>query len=675
MADLSIPGVTDNLNTQKIITALMDVERVPLTRMQQEQALDEQKKSAWQNITRELSVLREESRVLYGFQNPFNDKVAKSSNQQVLVATADRTAITETAHITVKKLATADRFLSQPLPRDFMVESGEYAFKVGDKEIRFTFQGGTLKEFVDALNRRGADLISASIVADSTTTQVLLIESKKTGAANRLTFSDKATDLALQTGIMERNISVSRQIALNEKALTAWVKPLTPEMYAISDGTLTLNPGAELRIPVQPGVPLNSNMVIELSIKTEQIPQPQSGTTASPTGPAVPETGTLQFQGITIQSHGAQAPLAELPQEKPPEKVDDMQILFMEGGGKLVSLPPSADSQDFQRVQIPVGELASAIEALDMRNRNTYRRIVIKDITLYDKTQRGEFSPKKPLSEAGDSIVSLDGIDAARPTNQIDDLIPGVNLSLRSQSTVPVELAVGPDMDKIKEGLIAFLGDYNRVLTDIDILTRKDSTVIADATYFTDAERQAAAKNLGLLMGDQSLLQLKDSMQRTMMNSYATSQGRNLTLLAQMGISTDTRAPGAGAGVDMSRMRGYLELDETKLDVALGKYPEAVRELFGYDTDGDLIVNSGVAYSLDTLLRPFVMTGGLFPLKVSGLDREITRTKQQIVDYQKHLDEYQAQLKIKYGQMQGAVDQLNRSSQDISNFTKQNSGQ
>jgi flagellar hook-associated protein 2 len=677
MADLSIPGVTDNLNTQKIVNALMDAERIPLTRMQQEQALEEQKKSAWQTMTRELSALRDDARLLYGFQNPFNEKAANSSNTQILTANAERTAIPETAHITVKRLATADRFLSQPLPKDFRVDAGDYSFRVGDKEVRFTFSGGSLKEFVDALNKRGGDLLSASLVSDSATTQVLLIESKKTGAGNRLVLGDKSTDLALKAGILERSATVSRQIALSEKAVEAWAKPLTPEMYALAEGVLTLNPGGELRIPVHPGASLNPNMVLELSVKTEMIPETQIQEAAPASGPAVPDTGSLQFHGITIQSHNAQAPIAELPQVKPPEKVTDMQVLFMEGGGKLVALPQTVDSADFTRVQIPVGELATSLDALDLRNRNTQRRIVVKDIALFDKTQRGDFVPKKPLSEAGDAVVSLDGIEATRSTNQIDDLIPGVTLHLAGQGDQPVELEIGPDTEAIKKSLVGFLGDYNRVLTDIDILTRKDSAVITDITYLTDAERTAAQKNLGLLMGEISLRQLKDAMQRVMMNPYPTSLGKNLTLLTQIGISTDTRAPGSGTGVDWSRMRGYLEVNEPVLDGAIAQHADAVRELFGSDTNGDLVVNAGAAYALDTLIRPYVMVGGLFPSKVANLDSEIARTKKQITDYQKHLDDYQAQLKQKYGQMQGAVDLLNRTSQDISNFTKQqqNSGQ
>jgi flagellar hook-associated protein 2 len=670
MSDLSIPGVTNNLNTQKIIDALMNAEKVPLTRMQKAQDLDQQKKTAWQDLSRKVSGLRDGARALFGFQNPFADKIAQSSDSKILTATARRDAIEETKRIVVKKLAAADRFLSQSLPANFKVDAGDYSIGVGDKEVKFSFKGGSLRDFADALNKKGGDLLSASVVSDTKSTQVLLIEAKKTGAKNRITFNGAAADLAQKTGIMEKSLTATRQLALTQKGVEAWAKSLTPDMYTLQNGTLTLNPGSELRIPVQPSLPLNPNMVLELSVKTEALPEPQVGEQKAPGGPTIPDTGSIQFEGITIQSGKSQAPAPEWTPTTPPEKVSDMQVLFAEGAGKIVPLPQITDSTDFQKVQIPIGELSNSLEAIDLRNRNTYRRITIKDITIFDKAQRGDFTPKNPLSQAGDAVISMDGIEVKRDTNQIDDLIPGVTLTLNGESGTAAELTVGRNVESIKNAIVGFIGSYDRIITDIDILSRKDEKVITDAIFLTDEERKTATANLGLLIGDLSLSQLKDALQRVMMNPYPTSKGKNLTLLAQIGIATDVRKPGLSGGIDLSKLRGFLEVDEAMLDQAITKSPEAVRELFGNDTNGDLAIDSGVAFATDTLLRPYVQTGGLFPNKVTNIDSEMTRNKNQIADYQKHLDDYLAELKRKYGMMEGAVNELQKNSQEIDNFNK-----
>jgi flagellar hook-associated protein 2 len=674
MSDLSIPGVTDKYNTTKIIDALMAVKKEPLTRMQKALDVEQQKKTVWQDFNRKLGTLRDAARVLYGFQNPFNDRVASSTDEKSLTATATRQALEETKRITVKSAATSDRFLSQPLPRDFTVAAGQYTFKVGEKEVSLSWKGGTLKAFAEALNTKGSSILSASLVNDTTTTQVLLIEGKLTGSANRLSFADKAADLGLATGMLQRVQTGARTFTLDQKAPAQWTKPLAPEGFSVQNGTLVLRPGTELKLPVSPSMTLNPNMVLELSVKVERLPEQQVTEVKPPPGPAVPSTGGMDFKGIHIESDPSRVPLPEWQPPRPPENITDMQGLFMEGGGTVTPLPALPDAADYQKIQVPIGELGGSIDAIGLRNRNTYRVIDVKDISIFDKTQRGGYVPAKSLSQAGDAVLSLDGIDVRRGTNTIDDLIPGVTLNVKAPSGSPVEISVKHDVEGIKKQVQGLIGMYNQVITDVDVLTRRDDAIISDATYFTDEERKKAHDNLGLLFGDLSLQQLKSSMQQVMMNPYPTSLGRELSLLAQIGISTDTRAPGS-AGIDKTKLRGYLEIDDPKLSAALAQRAEAVKELFGNDTTGNLVVNAGAAFSLENLLRPYVQTGGIFPQRVTTLDQQISRSNRDIADYKVKLDDYQAELKKKYAQMGSALDSMQKSSQSLQNFNKQNSGQ
>ena len=217
----------------------------------------------------------------------------------------------------------------------------------------------------------------------------------------------------------------------------------------------------------------------------------------------------------------------------------------MEGDGKVTPLPPLTDSADFQKIQIPIGELASTLDSLDLRNRNTYRTIEVKDISIFDKTQRGDYLPTNALSQAGDAVISMDGIDVKSGTNLIDDLIPGVTLTLKAPSDSPVDLAVKHDVEGIKKQVMGLVGSYNQIITDIDVLTRRDESIIRKRHVPHRGREKEGKGNTGAVLGDLSLQQLKDSMQNTMMNPYPTSLGRELSLLAQIGISTDTRAPGA----------------------------------------------------------------------------------------------------------------------------------
>ncbi len=297
MSDLSIPGVTDKYNTQKVIDALMAQKKVPLTRMQADLDADQQKKTAWQDANRQLSGLRDTARLLFGFQNPFNDRIASSSNDAALTATATRQAAEETKDITVKQVATSDRFASRSLPRDFTVDAGQYTFKVGDKTVALAWKGGTLKGFADALNAKGGAVLAASVVNDTTSTQVLIVQGKLTGSTNRLTFADKAVDLGVASGILTRSATASRPVGLDQGAVAAWTAPLAPDGFQVQNGTLTVNPGAELRIPVTPGCRAQQEHD-PVAVGEGRTPSRAGlhGSDAAP-GPDHPVLGRHRFQG------------------------------------------------------------------------------------------------------------------------------------------------------------------------------------------------------------------------------------------------------------------------------------------------------------------------------------------------------------------------------------------
>ena len=73
MSDISIPGVTNKYNTEKIIKGLVNAEKIPLTRMERDRDTLKKRKTVWQDLNRRLSTLRDDAKQLYGFQNPFEE--------------------------------------------------------------------------------------------------------------------------------------------------------------------------------------------------------------------------------------------------------------------------------------------------------------------------------------------------------------------------------------------------------------------------------------------------------------------------------------------------------------------------------------------------------------------------------------------------------------------------
>jgi len=662
---ISIPGVSNKYDSAETIKKLVEAESIPLARMEQEKETYQNQKRAWGSVNQLMISVRDSAQNLYNFQNPFNNRIASSSDESVLTATADRTAVEEEVSILVKRIASADRFLSKPLPKDYKAPAGIYRFQVGDEEVRINFRGGTLKELAEVINSKSDGLLEASVVGDSKTTQVFLIESKKTGARNTLRFYDQAAAFGAEAGIIERSLEASRTISLSPSLVEG-------EGFSVSEGTLNLNPVSEAKVPLRPPHTMNPNMVLSLEVWVEKLPEEAYEKPTPPPGPALPPVGGIEFEGIGVESARSRTVLPPWEPPEPPVRVDDARILFVREGDDLSALPPLQDSGDFIPLQYDASQLPQRIDGLVVRNRNTHRIVHIRDIRIYDKTARGDYRAVNPLASAEDALIEMNGIEITRESNDIDDLLPGVNISLHGAGPKPVALSVARDLESIKEGLYNFIGYYNRLLMHIDIFTRQDEQVLESAVFLDDDEKERAKEDLGLFQGNTTLMQLKSRLQRIMMDPHRTEGGRDLNLLAQIGISTSGGSFQGSAAIDRTRLRGYLQVDEAKLEESVTRMGDWVKQLFGYDSDNDLAIDTGAAYQVDTYLRAYVETGGIVANRTAGLDNSIARKEREIERYNEHLADYEAELRRKFGAMEGALDNLEKSSQAIENLNRRN---
>jgi flagellar hook-associated protein 2 len=655
MSDVYIPGIKSRFNSEQIIEDLMKIERIPRERSGRNIDRLTTEKSYWQEIGRRMNALRDSARSLYSFQNPFNERIVRSSDESVISGTAVREAVEQERSFIVKQTAQADRFLSRPLENNFRVENGDYTFSVGGEEISFNFKGGSLKEFTDALNRRGRDKIQAGVITVNPGTKSLLIESRITGAENRLGFRGAAERLGELTGMVERVNDSSRNIG---------------------DGSLRVNSGQSLSIPVNPPLPSSSSLVLRFETSTEVQPAESYAPPQPPPGPSVPPAGSVSYGGIVIENDPAQVGLPSWTPPPPPRRVDDMGVIALGfSDGTSAMLPPLGDSQAFSPHQYRLDEVSGGktVVSVDLVNKNTHRDVSVRNIQILDPGAIGGVRPVNAVSQAQDAVVLMEGIEIRRPKNEIDDLVPGVTLTLRSPGDRPVRLGVEPDREAVKDSIISLVGNYNRLMAEVNVLTRTDDRVVEELSYLTAEEKTEYRKKLGAFQADSTLGQFRGALQRAATAPYPTREERNLALLAQIGISTDARRGGATSGYDPSRLRGYLEIDEKALDAAISSRLPAIKELFGSDTDGDLLVDTGAAYMMELMTRPYVETSGLIALKTGTVDSRINQEQRRVETLDRQLAAKEAELKIQYSQMESAYNRMEQMSSSLDRFSQQNS--
>jgi flagellar hook-associated protein 2 len=670
MSDISIPGVSSRFNTESMVKELVEAESVRLERMQSELDTYQQEKRVWQDINAGLNSLRQSARTLYSFENPFNERNAISGEEAVLRATATREASEGVTEVRVIQIARADRFISDDIDRELQIGEGIYTFTVGDDSVTVRFRGGSVKEFSDAINRRNPELLRSSVINNRPGSQVILIESLREGAANPLGFEGDARDLALQLGWVEQARDTSSSINMETTRVSQWTKDLDNQPLSRQGEVLRIGPGAEFSLPFPEAVEITDGMILRYEVRLSTNEDYRYVVPEQAPGPDRPDGGSVSLRDVTLPDLPSAVDLPEDVEPEPPEIIEESRLLFARNRNTTIPLPEVNESLNFVEVEVSIAELTSRLDAINITNPNTLKDLEIRNIEVIDPNARGDLRPKNAVSSARDALIEVEGIRIERESNSIDDVIPGVTLELRRESDDDVEITIEPDRDLVKDTLIEWVARYNQIIRDVNILTRTDPAIIDEIEYFSDEERERYTERLGMFQGDITLNTLKNRLQTITMSPFDTRAGNDLSLLAQIGISTN--ASGGGSGVNVSRLRGYLEINEQVLDEALAQNFLAVKDLFGRDSDGDLVIDQGAAYMVDSFVNPYVQIGGIIAGRTSRYDGLISETTDDISDYEEYLEDYEAEQRRQFGTMEAAINSMEQSSQGLQNLNNNN---
>jgi flagellar hook-associated protein 2 len=472
-----------------------------------------------------------------------------------------------------------------------------------------------------------------------------------------------ALDFAISSGIIKRTDSSLRIIppTASEESTGS---------TALSGKESLLAPGAQGAFPITPPVKDNGNLYVEFKVTVKDIEEEKWVAPTPPTGPESPSPGSLSFKGIFIENSDTIVSLPSWQAPEPPEKVVDFEVFSSGSDGAQRMFPALRDTASQQTVKLKLSELGGKTDSIIFKNNNTYKEITISEIKIYDPEARGDWEPARPIAQASDSRLMIDGIEISRKSNTIDDLVPGVTLNIKSDDEEAVTLNITPDRELIKDKIINFVGSYNRTQAELSILTSNEGALISELDYYTEDEIKTAKERLGYFQGDSTLIQMKSRFQRIMMEPYPTSSNDTIRLLSQIGISTNSS--GFGAGVNTSKLRGYIEINEDELDTALDNNIQTVKELFGIDSDGDLIIDNGAAYKAQEYSKPYTGTNGIISYRLSSLDSRITRTERDIANYELKMIDKEAELKSKYAIMEGNINSMQQTSNSLNNLNNNN---
>lgn len=187
----------------------------------------------------------------------------------------------------------------------------------------------------------------------------------------------------------------------------------------------------------------------------------------------------------------------------------------------------------------------------DPESKKALEDLGLKSGTImdYTKTQEELFKIRK-VQNAQDAKFSYNNISMKRPTNNIDDIVSGVNIELltTTEPGKPAVINISRNDEEIVENIKKFVETYNELALKLDEVTRYDED----------------SKVAGIFNGNSDIRMIRPSLNRIFSTTIATET--ELKGLAKYGLSLDEK--------------GVMSLDVSKLQMALNSDPQGTQDFF-----------------------------------------------------------------------------------------------
>lgn len=185
---ISIGGLVSGMDTEKVISQLMDVEKKPVTKIQNKQSDYQVQLSAYSSLQSSLSSVKNAAQNLASKDN-VTSFFASSSNSGLLTALTGSGAIAGNYAVTVNALASVQKLNSGAFSQSEAVGEGTIHLAMGagssvDIAVSAT---ATISDVAGSINAAGAG-ISANVIFDGTS-YFLTLTGNKTGASNAITLT------------------------------------------------------------------------------------------------------------------------------------------------------------------------------------------------------------------------------------------------------------------------------------------------------------------------------------------------------------------------------------------------------------------------------------------------------------------------------------------------------
>lgn len=221
-------------------------------------------------------------------------------------------------------------------------------------------------------------------------------------------------------------------------------------------------------------------------------------------------------------------------------------------------------------------------------------------------------------STAADAKFRVGGVDITRSTNTITDVITGVTIILKKETTGSVTLSVTNDTTSIRQNIEAFVNAYNDAVSYVSSNSSYDTTTRIGGPLFGESTPKNILNKL-----------------RGIITSRVTGLPEDLRALSQIGISTNSD--------------GTLTLNTSTLDTKLSSNLQGVANIFTDSTSG--IANQVYSY-IDVITDPI---DGAVTIRVNGLESVVGDISDDIMKLEEKLNRMEQNLRRQFASLESLL--------------------
>ena len=668
---LRMTGMTSGLDTDSIVSALMEAQTTKKTKVENKKTKLEWTQNIWTGLNKKLYSFYTDSAGKMRFQSSYQTKKAASSDASILTATAQSSASSGSYTVKVNQLAAAQYVTSAKVSAKSTDASGKVTeskvtsdtklsalgfdtegdttieITAGEKTINLNVdETTTVRDFVNALKDAGLNASFDEMQGR------FFISAKESGADGKFTITSKTMtgeQVAAQNKLMD-SVDYSNLSSGDQDT----VKKILSDLKNAQDTSAAADAEKSLQDISDRTAKEKATEYYKNKLTDDMLSKYKYETDGTDGNGDAHKAGDIDYSKVkqALQEAGldnnvyTESDRLIVLKQKIIEPAVTEKLASEEYTGKIDNAVTSGlgdagiekQSERYATISLAVNGYAQAMKDGTEQSKESALKLLGMDDIDGSAVKESADGTGMVVIEAADSIVQVNGATLTSSNTTLD--VNGLSLNLVSASDREVKVTVSNDSTAVYDAIKDFVEQYNSALSEMNKYYYADSARGYDP--LTDDQKEA--------MSDEEVekweTKIKDSLLRRdstlsgILETFRTSL-TGITVKASDGKTYSLANLGITTGKDYKEY-GLLHIKGDEDDTDYADSENTLQSMINSDPDIVMEVMSGIASNLYNNINKKISTTTTMKSALSFYnDKEMTK---QMTQYKKDIKSWETKL-------------------------------